>query len=396
MFCLKCGANNVDGAKFCSSCGAELVGSPSQPEGVDQGGAQPQSQPWDQPQPQPQPQPWDQSQPQPQSQPWYQPPVQEPPQEWPRGDGVDPVQGGGSPKKPRTGLIVGIVVGVVVLAIVGVVAFLFLSGTIGGGSSDQEVVEQEADDKNEKGDADDKDEKGNADDKDEKGNADDKDEKGDADDKDKKPGIEVNGDVDGTVFESDFYQQDLEALESSLLDAGLSSSYANACHYDDMEDTLYVGYTGTVDEVFPIEGSGAEVYVSLVIKAEDFAFTWDEDGYALDINVVLANLPADSVLLSASINFELDVEDADFPAALEAASEAVGASGDITSLSASSRDLADEAISFMGVDEDMCYVSIYGDASYTSLGLNYEDGYSLGLAKYSSGDAEMEIYYYLN
>lgn len=381
MFCLKCGANNVDGAKFCSSCGAELVGSPSQPEGVAQGGAQPQSQPWDQPQPQPQPQPWDQpqpqpqsqpwdqSQPQPQSQPWYQPPVQEPPQEWPDGGSVNPVQGGDSPKKSRTGLIVGIVVGVIVLAIAGVLAFLFLSGTIGGGSSNQEVVEQEADDK---------------------------DDKGDADDKDKKPGIEVNGDADGTVFDYDFYQQDLASLESSLLDAGLSLNYAGAFHYDDMEDSLSVSYAGTVDEVFPIEGSDAEVYVSLFIEAEDFAFTWDEDGYASDINVILADLPADSVVSSVSIYFELDVEDTDFPAALEAASEAVGASDDITSVSATSRDLADEAISLMGIDEDSCNMSINGDASYTSLGLGYEDGHSLDLTKYSSGDPEMTIYYYLN
>ncbi len=389
MFCLKCGANNVDGAKFCSSCGAELVGSPSQPESVAQGGAQPQPQsqpqPWDQPQPQSQP--WDQSQPQPQPQPWYQPPVQEPPQEWPDGGSVNPVQGGDSPKKSRTGLIVGIVVGVIVLAIAGVLAFLFLSGTIGGGSSDQEVVEQDADDKDEKGDADDKDEEGDADDKDEKGGA---------DDKDKKPGIEVNGDVDGTVFDYDFYQQDLASLESSLLDAGLSLNYAGAFHYDDMEDSLSVSYAGTVDEVFPIEGSDAEVYVSLFIEAEDFAFTWDEDGYASDINVILADLPADSVVSSVSIYFELDVEDTDFPAALEAASEAVGASDDITSVSATSRDLADEAISLMGIDEDSCNMSINGDASYTSLGLGYEDGHSLDLTKFSSGDPEMTIYYYFN
>ena len=274
--------------------------------------------------------------------------------------------------------------GVVVLAIVGVVAFLFLSGTIGGGSSDQEVVEQEVDDKDKKDDADDKDKK------------DDKDDKDDAGDKDKKPSIEASGDVDGTVFDYDFYKQDLASLESSLLDAGLSLGYASAFHYDDMKDSLSVSYSGTVDEVFPIEGSGAEVYVFLYIEAEDFAFTWDEDGYASDINVVLADLPVDSAVSSASIDFELDVEDTEFPAALEAVSEAVGASGDITSLSATSRDLADEAISLMGVDEDSCYVSISGDASYTSLSLTYDDGYVLDLTKYSSGNTEMTIYYYLN
>ena len=163
-----------------------------------------------------------------------------------------------------------------------------------------------------------------------------------------------------------------------------------------MKDSLSVSYSGTVDEVFPIEGSGAEVYVFLYIEAEDFAFTWDEDGYASDINVVLADLPVDSAVSSASIDFELDVEDTEFPAALEAVSEAVGASGDITSLSATSRDLADEAISLMGVDEDSCYVSISGDASYTSLSLTYDDGYVLDLTKYSSGNTEMTIYYYLN
>lgn len=65
-------------------------------------------------------------------------------------------------------------------------------------------------------------------------------------------------------------------------------------------------------------------------------------------------------------------------------------------MSATSRDLADEAISLMGIDEDSCNMSINGDASYTSLGLGYEDGHSLDLTKYSSGDPEMTIYYYLN
>lgn len=50
----------------------------------------------------------------------------------------------------------------------------------------------------------------------------------------------------------------------------------------------------------------------LFIEAEDFAFTWDEDGYASDINVILADLPADSMVSSVSIYFELDVEDTDF------------------------------------------------------------------------------------
>lgn len=61
MFCSKCGANNADGAAFCSTCGAQMKKTP------DTAAPQPQLQP--QPQFQHQPQPQFQHQPQPQPQP---------------------------------------------------------------------------------------------------------------------------------------------------------------------------------------------------------------------------------------------------------------------------------------------------------------------------------------
>ena len=67
MFCSKCGANNADGAAFCSACGAQMKKAP------DTAAPQPQPQPQPQSQPQPQPQPQYQPQPQPQSQPQPQP-----------------------------------------------------------------------------------------------------------------------------------------------------------------------------------------------------------------------------------------------------------------------------------------------------------------------------------
>lgn len=55
MFCTKCGANNPDGAAFCSGCGAPLKNATESATPKPQ--PQPQSQPQSQPQPQPQPQP---------------------------------------------------------------------------------------------------------------------------------------------------------------------------------------------------------------------------------------------------------------------------------------------------------------------------------------------------
>lgn len=55
MFCSKCGANNADGAAFCSACGAQMKKTPD--TAAPQPQLQPQPQFQHQPQPQPQPQP---------------------------------------------------------------------------------------------------------------------------------------------------------------------------------------------------------------------------------------------------------------------------------------------------------------------------------------------------
>lgn len=394
MFCLRCGANNVDGAQFCSSCGTPLVGASPLAGDAPQGGTQ--AQPWGQPQQQPQqpqqptqpqqqPQPWGQPQPDSQMHPdsWGQSPVQEPPQEWPSG-GVNPVQGGGSPKKPRTGLIVGIVVGVVVLAIAGVVAFLFLSGTLGGKTSDQEAIEQKVAD--EKDDADDKD--GESDDKDA-----DKDDDKDAD-KDESPVIEATGTIDETVFDLGLYEQDLVTLEASLEDCGLTIQGSTAFHYDDMEDSLYVSFTGTVDEAFPVEGSSDEVEVSVYIEAEDFAFEWDEDDYASDVVTSLAELPEDSAVSMVEFSFESDVEVDDFPAEIAAILDAMSAGGDVASISGTSSELVDEACALMDISEDVTSINIIGGMSYDSLYLNYNSGLYVDVTRFSMGSSVVSISYY--
>lgn len=109
MFCSKCGANNPDGAAFCSTCGARLAGE-----------AQPVSQPTPQqaPIPQPAPQPYNNFTPQ---------------------------------KKSNTGLIVAIAVAVVV--VIGIVAALFIlkpwdSGSSGGGGSKKDTEKTDTNDDN--------------------------------------------------------------------------------------------------------------------------------------------------------------------------------------------------------------------------------------------------------
>ena len=70
------------------------------------------------------------------------------------------------------------------------------------------------------------------------------------------------------------------------------------------------------DKAFPVAGSDDEIMLTLYLESDDFAFDWDEDGYAADCVTSLADLPEDTELVSAAFVFEADAEAEDFPAVL--------------------------------------------------------------------------------
>ena len=351
MFCPECGTRNADGAKFCTECGTRLV--------TDQ---QPETQTEATPEPQPSAAPEKVGPPAPGM----------PPQEWPDGSGQGPVQDGGKGSKGLgAGAVVGIVVGVVALVAVAAAAFLFLGGSpssgeklsVGLAGPVQGDVAQDAPDDSAP---------------------------------DAEPDAEPAGSVVGTVFDEGLYGQDLASVEASLKERGLSIDGSTAFSYGGTSDSLYLSLSGEVDKAFPVAGSDDEVMLTLYLEADDFAFDWDEDGYAADCVTSLADLPEDTELVSAAFVFEADVEAEDFPAVLAEMAEALSSPGDVDSVTGTSSELVDEFCALQGVSEDECSTSVYGDATYDSLYVYYDGGTHLDLTRYSSGDTEVGISLYFN
>lgn len=351
MFCPECGTRNADGAKFCTECGTRLV--TDQPN-------EPQSSAAPEPQPSAAPKK-------------VGPPVPGmPPQEWPDGSGQGPVQDGGKGSKGLgTGAVVGIVIGVVALVAVAAAALLFLGGSpssgeklsVGLAGPVQGDVAQDAPDDSAP---------------------------------DAEPDAEPAGSVVGTVFDEGLYGQDLASVEASLKEHGLSIDGSTAFSYGGTSDSLYLSLSGEVDKAFPVAGSDDEVMLTLYLESDDFAFDWDEDGYAADCVTSLADLPEDTELVSAAFVFETDAEVEDFPAVLAEMAEALSSTGDVDSVTGTSSELVDEFCALQGVSEDECRTSVYADATYDSLYVYYDGGAHLDLTRYSSGDTEVGISLYFN
>ena len=149
-----------------------------------------------------------------------------------------------------------------------------------------------------------------------------------------------------------------------------------------------------MDKAFPVAGSSDEVMLTLYLESDDFAFDWDEDGYAADCVNSLADLPEDTELVSAAFVFETDAEVEDFPAVLAEMAEALSSTGDVDSVTGTSSELVDEFCALQGVSEDECRTSVYADATYDSLYVYYDGGAHLDLTRYSSGDTEVSISLY--
>ena len=357
MFCPECGTRNADGAKFCTECGTRLV-TAQQPETQPSAAPEPQTEAAPEPQPSAAPEK-------------VGPPAPGmPPQEWPDGSGQGPVQDGGKGSKGLgAGAVVGIVVGVVALVAVAAAAFLFLGGSpssgeklsVGLAGPVQGDVAQDAPDDSAP---------------------------------DAESDAEPAGSVVGTVFDEGLYGQDLASVESSLKEHGLSIDGSTAFSYGGTSDSLYLSLSGEVDKAFPVAGSDDEIMLTLYLESDDFAFDWDEDGYAADCVTSLADLPEDTELVSAAFVFEADAEAEDFPAVLAEMAEALSSPGDVDSVTGTSSELVDEFCALQGVSEDECSTSVYGDATYDSLYVYYDSGAHLDLTRYSSGDTEVSISLY--
>ena len=373
MFCMKCGAQNEDGAKFCTTCGASLESITwSAPQDAPASAPAPETTPTPDPTPEPveapTPEPAAEEAPQaPES--WGDPASEMPPQEWPGASEPSPIQESGQAKKGLgTGAIVGIIVGGVVVVALIVVAALFMTGTLslGGTTPDEPAKEEPA-----------------------------------GDDGDISIGGEIGNltgdpaevvDVSGTVFDRASYDGTPTEIADALEAAGFSLDGTSAYHYDDGSDSLYLDYTGTVDGELPVEGADDEVSVTLNFGAEEFDFSWDEDDSAYDFDVNLAELPADTELYAVSINLDADLEPEEFVSAIVALRDSLGLSGDVSMLSATSSELADQATDALGISDEAS-ISIHGDASYDCVTAYFED-VTLDITRWSTGDTSVTIGYF--
>ena len=373
MFCMKCGAQNEDGAKFCTTCGASLESITwSAPQDAPASAPAPETTPTPDPTPEPveapTPEPAAEEAPQaPES--WGDPASEMPPQEWPGASEPSPIQESGQAKKGLgTGAIVGIIVGGVVVVALIVVTALFMTGTLslGGTTPDEPAKEEPA-----------------------------------GDDGDISIGGEIGSltgdpaevvDVSGTVFDRTSYDGTPTEIADALEAAGFSLDGTSAYHYDDGSDSLYLDYTGTVDGELPVEGADDEVSVTLNFGAEEFDFSWDEDDSAYDFDVNLAELPADTELYAVSINLDADLEPEEFVSAIVALRDSLGLSGDVSMLSATSSELADQATDALGISDEAS-ISIHGDASYDCVTAYFED-VTLDITRWSTGDTSVTIGYF--
>ena len=173
-----------------------------------------------------------------------------------------------------------------------------------------------------------------------------------------------------------------DALEA----AGLSLDGTSAYHYEGSSDSLYLDYTGTVNGAPPVEGADDEVRVALNFGADE-----DDSAYGFDVN--LAELPADTELYAVDIDFEADLEPEEFVSTIVALRDSLGLSGDVSMLSTTSSELADQATDALGISDDAS-ISIHGDASYDCVTVYFEDG-MLDITRWSMGDTSVAIGYSL-
>lgn len=250
MFCTNCGANNADGAKFCTTCGAPLGGSEAA------------------------------TAPQPQQD------ASQPPQSWPDYD--DPQHGQNKKKSKKVVIVVAVVA--VILAIIIAVVGLTMAGVISfgdGGSQETTTEEVDTSDK-----------------------SDDTSKKSQDKDEDKKKESSKKSSSSADYLDPDFYDADPDEIQSSFEDLGFELSHTSAIkssdESSDYRGTLYATFTGDVGDDLPgIKGSEIEITVGIDLTGDE-DFTYDEYGMADDPVASLDELSDGCTVSYKAISYEAD------------------------------------------------------------------------------------------
>lgn len=366
MFCIKCGAQNEEGAKFCTNCGASLTDVVwSAPQAAPMSSSEPEPEPEleeeSEPEPDPElevqsepgPEPASEPEPTPDSlesdtplpeevlSPVEESPVEVPPQEWPDYSEQGPFQEGGAAKKSLgTGAIVGVIIGglaVVALIIVGV---LFATGAVSSDAPASPAGEVSTDD-------------------------------GDAQIDGFGQGLSelfgggsgndahVSTDLDGTIFDLTRYEGTPADVEGFLEDNGLElvgSWSSEGGEY--IEPYMSATFAGDYDGPAPISIDGSYLEVSVQVELGSTEIAWDEDGYADDAVSSLSELAGDATVSGVQIDFYSDVEPSGFASAAHGVFSSMGLPR-VSGVSASDDEILDSALSEFGLSESEGSVSDY-------------------------------------
>ena len=347
MFCIKCGTQNEDGARFCTACGASLT---------DVVWSAPKADPAPQPEPESNPEPDQDPAPAPETAPASEapadapepglspsegaeppveePPVEAPPQEWPDYAEQGPILEGGSNKKSLgTGAILGIIVGVLAVVSLIIVGVFSATGTLPSeGDAPVESLEEKLDELLGDG----------------VGSAD-------------------SAELAGTIFDLTCYEttpRDIgDFLEGS--DFALIGSWASeGGSYS--EPYMSVTFAGDYDGPAPIPIDGTYVEVTVQVELGSTQIVWDEDGYADDAISSLGELADDAVVTGVQIDFYTSVGPDSFASAAHGAFSSMGLSR-ASGVSASNERILDSALAEFGLSASAGDVSDYiGDVLFVT------------------------------
>ena len=339
MFCTKCGAQNADGAKFCTTCGAPLGN--SETAATPQPSTEASQPPIEGDKTSVQTISYDVSSPSNAAASSSQASgSQEPPQSWP--DKGDSHQNPNGKKSKKTAIIIA--VGVVILVVIATVVGLTMAGVIsfGDNATEEAAVEEVAtsDDASEKS-------------------------------KDKEKDSSKKRSSSDSYFEADFYDCEPGELQSSLEDLGFElsdvSAYGPSDGNNDHPGTLFATFTGDAPEDLPgLKGTEIEISVGIDLTGDE-KFSYDSSGYADQPVDSLDELSDECTVTSVILAYESDASKDEFVSIVRDIADTY--SFDKPSYaSASDDELLDEAVDEFKLSSENAHIesSYVGDVLYLS------------------------------